>query len=98
MSDIRAQARRDAEFDRMLAECGGIYSENQMRAAYEMGDRHRAEQCPRWHDAPTCPGRWIASGEYDHAILVTDPESYPLNNAWAKWRWYGPIPADEVAS
>ena len=50
MSDIQAQARRDAEFDRLLAELyhdvpfvGRLYTEDALRDAYEMGKRHGVE-------------------------------------------------------
>lgn len=49
MSDIRAQSRRDAEFDRLLVSSAGIYSgaryhEHHVREAYEMGKRHGREE------------------------------------------------------
>lgn len=49
MSDIRAQSRRDAEFDRLLSEraCANPskakYTEEDMQAAHEMGKRHGRE-------------------------------------------------------
>ncbi len=47
MSDIQSQARRDAEFDRLLAttrfdggETANFYLGSAMAKAYEMGKRH----------------------------------------------------------
>jgi hypothetical protein len=48
MSDIQAQAKRDAEFDRLLAELMNEkyvdYTAWDMRQAYEMGKRHGREE------------------------------------------------------
>lgn len=47
MSDIRAQSRRDAEFDRLLNDRDDVdygYTEQAMREAYEMGKRHGREE------------------------------------------------------
>lgn len=100
MSDIRAQIRRDAEFDRLLAETrfeGGetadFYLGSAMAKAYEMGKRHEAERGPAWHDAPTCPGWWVCVRErYGWVMVDVRDGSSPRFKA----RWFGPIPADEV--
>ena len=100
MSDIQAQARRDAEFDRLLAQCDIGYPEGPMRDAYETGKRHEAEKAPRWHDAPTCAGLWVFSHDaydvYDFGdgkLMVDDGGA-----AFEPWegKWYGPIPDEEV--
>lgn len=103
MSDIRAQSRRDAEFDRLVHDCerpgeGCYYDDAGMQAAYVMGKRHGREEGPAWHDYPTCPGKWACgNGVYTIEMLGDGT----LCNTWdmmrpGKARWYGPIPADEV--
>lgn len=98
MSDIKAQSRRDAEFDAFLAESKDPdfeYDVDDMHRAYEMGKRHGAEEGPAWHDAPTCAGRWICTSKL-HGFLITDiPENSKTPHDTPR-RWYGPIHEDEV--
>jgi hypothetical protein len=99
---IREEAKRDAEFDRLLTvalhtvsiDGTDLYAEDGMQAAYEMGKRHEAERAPRWHDAPTCAGVWVAQKEFSHTLHLS--EGFEPLDAWKNYRWYGPIPADEV--
>lgn len=99
MSDIRAQSRREAEFDRLLRDSerpgdGCYYDDAGMQAAYEMGKRHGREECPAWHDAPTCAGIWVAQKEFAHTLHLS--EGFEPLDAWKNYRWFGPIPTDEV--
>ena len=58
MSDIQAQAKRDAEFDRLLAELMNEkyvdYTAWDMRQAYEMGKRHGREEDDAEYDVVIC--------------------------------------------
>jgi hypothetical protein len=99
----RDQARRDAEFDRLLAELMNEkyvdYTAYDMRQAYELGKRHEAEKDPAWHDAPTCPGLWVIDGDaydvYDFDGTLSVADGGTSDEPW-EGRWYGPIPADEA--
>ena len=104
----REQARRDAEFDRLLREWAGVragfecYKEEAVRKAYEMGKRHGREEGPRWHDAPTCDGCWVSNGlafdVFDGCKFakITNASFEPICIAAVRRRWYGPIPADKL--
>jgi hypothetical protein len=102
MSDIQAQARRDAEFDRLLAQCDIGYPDGPMREAYEMGKRHGREEGPRWHDAPTCAGEW-SDGLVNWDVQMS-ADGRPYAEAWGEVvyfddgvsRWFGPTPIDKV--
>lgn len=52
------------------------------------------EDGPAWHDAPTCAGMWVAQKEFAHTLHLS--EGFEPLDAWKNYRWYGPIPADEV--
>ena len=94
----RDQARRDAEFDRLLANTMYRVIDGDPRAprdamtlAYEMGKRHGAEGWPKWSTEPWCVGKWVNSG------IVYDIQEHDLNSNLARCgTWYGPIPADKV--
>jgi len=47
---------------------------------------------PAWHDAPTCPGMWVA--ESASRIFQLDEFNLPAYQNTAV-RWFGPIPKDE---
>lgn len=75
MSDIRAQSRRDAEFDRLLAEerqdwTG--YSEGAMRDAYEMGKRHGRESVSDWRPMSDMPPmrEWVFAVSRGGSIML----------------------------
>ena len=57
MSDIQAQAKRDAEFDRLLCYESDkvVYDAADMTDAYEMGKRHGRVEGPRWQPIDTAP-------------------------------------------
>lgn len=105
MSDIREQAKRDAEFDRLLDAHEQVnpsksaYTDDAMRAAYELGKRHGREDGPRWHDAPTCQGQWVNETDaynvywIDGKLMVEDLAC--MDEPW-EGRWFGPIPTEEV--
>lgn len=98
MSDIQAQARRDAEFDRLLAKCDGVAEVAPVQEAYEMGKRHGIEQCPLWHDAPTCAGLWVNDGEAYEVMIVKGVVHINLYGTVVcsgfEGRWFGPIPSE----
>jgi hypothetical protein len=52
------------------------------KALYE----HPGVDGPRWHDAPTCEGKWISStGAY---LTIYNPGAFATTGS----KWYGPIP------
>lgn len=67
MSDIRTQAKHDAEFDRLLLGEGliddwGHFTEAGMRSAYELGRRHgRATAYPPSTRPDTTDGAYTAT-------------------------------------
>lgn len=44
-----------------------------------------------WHDAPTCPGRWVNSK--GRSVDIVDPAK-DIIGLDLTVRWYGPLPED----
>lgn len=76
----REQAKRDAEFDRLLEleSFGDVHTSSVMREAYELGKRHGREDGPAWQPIETVPQGVI--------VLVCSMESATVSESfYVEW-------------